>query len=49
MGNRSLALDELERAFEERSPNLITLTTLPLFRELQQETRLLDLRKKMRL
>jgi serine/threonine-protein kinase len=49
MGNRSLALDELERAFEERSPNLITLTTLPLFRELQQETRLLNLRKKMRL
>jgi tetratricopeptide (TPR) repeat protein len=47
LGDAGLALDELERSFEDRTPNLVTLATLPLLHAVKDEPRALALRQKM--
>ena len=49
LGENDKALDELERSFTDRSPNLLTIATLPLLREVQNTPRARSLRDKMRL
>ena len=49
LGENDKALDELERSFTDRSPNLLTIATLPLFRAFRDTPRARALREKMRL
>jgi serine/threonine-protein kinase len=47
LGDKDRALDDLERAFAERNPNLVTIATLPLFREIRDLPRAMALRAQM--
>ena len=47
LGENDKALDELERSFADRTPNLLTLTTLPILRDLRESPRAIALREKM--
>ena len=49
MGNTDLALDELERSYEDRTPNLVTLGTLPVLSTVRDEPRAIALRRKLKL
>jgi serine/threonine protein kinase/tetratricopeptide (TPR) repeat protein len=49
LGDSEKALDELEQAFQDRTPNLVTIATLPILRELRELPRTVALRKKMNL
>jgi len=47
LGDNESALAELERSYLDRTPNLVTLTTLPLLGTLRDEPRFIALRHKM--
>jgi serine/threonine-protein kinase len=47
LGENDQALDALERAFKDRSPNLLTIATLPILRDVRELPRALALRRKM--
>ncbi|HEV8125608.1 MAG TPA: protein kinase [Gemmatimonadales bacterium] len=47
LGQNELALGELDRSYLDRTPNLVTLTTLPLLSRIQDEPRAIALRHKM--
>ncbi|MEP7325795.1 MAG: protein kinase [Gemmatimonadota bacterium] len=49
LGRTEQALAELERSYEDRTPNLVTLTTLPLLVTVRDEPRAIALRRKMEL
>jgi serine/threonine protein kinase/tetratricopeptide (TPR) repeat protein len=49
LGDTQTAIDELEKAYADRNPNLISMATLPLLAGLRDEPRFQELRKKMRL
>jgi eukaryotic-like serine/threonine-protein kinase len=47
LGDTEKTLDELERSFADRTPNLVTIATLPILREVRDLPRAMALRKKM--
>jgi serine/threonine-protein kinase len=47
LGENDQALDELERSFADRTPNLVTIATLPILREVRDLPRAVALRRKM--
>jgi serine/threonine protein kinase/tetratricopeptide (TPR) repeat protein len=47
LGENDKALDELERSFTDRSPNLLTIATLPILKEVRDSPRARLLREKM--
>jgi tetratricopeptide (TPR) repeat protein len=47
LGDTDKALDELERSFVDRTPNLVTIATLPILRDVRELPRAMALRKKM--
>ena len=49
LGENEKALDELEHSYADRSPNLVTIATLPILRHLRELPRAVALRRKMNL
>jgi serine/threonine-protein kinase len=47
LGETEKALEELERSFADRTPNLLTISTLPLLRDIRDTPRAQALRRKM--
>ena len=47
LGETDQAIDELERSFADRTPNLVTIATLPILREVRDLPRVVALRRKM--